>query len=337
VSSQPLRCGVLGVGRIGRIHATNLARRLSGATLVALADPQEAPLKALASELGNPRTHLDYRDLLASPDVDAVAVCTPTTTHFQVLMDTAAAGKQIFAEKPIDLELARIDLINAEVERRGLKMMVGFQRRYDPDFRRVHDAVRAGDVGDVQIIRISSRDARMPAREFIPLSGGIFLDMTVHDLDVVRFVSGSEITGVFATGSVLIDPMFAEFGDFDTVAVTLMLANGAVAVIDNSRRAVYGQDHRVEVFGSKGMVAMTNHLVDRAVVSNASGSHGARLMDFFPDRFAEAYRLELQAFVDALASGSPMPVTGLDGRIATVNGMAARQSAIEQRVVAIGA
>lgn len=323
------------MGRIGRIHATNLARAISGATLVALSDPQPEPLARVAAELRVSRTAADYRELLTAPDIDAVVVCTPTSTHYQVLMDVAASGKQIFAEKPIDLDLARIDVINAEVARRGLNMMVGFQRRYDPDFRRVRDMVQAGAVGNIHIVRITSRDATLPSREFVPTSGGLFLDMTVHDLDIVRFVTGSEVTGVFAKGTVLVDPMFTEFEDWDTAVLTLTLANGALATIDNSRRAVYGQDQRVEVFGSGGVVAANNHAVDRVTAADVAGGRSARLVDFFPERYRDAYRLEMQAFVDALGAGTPMPVTGADGRQAVVLGMAATRSATENRFVEI--
>jgi myo-inositol 2-dehydrogenase/D-chiro-inositol 1-dehydrogenase len=329
------RFAVLGVGRIGRIHATNLARSVAGATLVAIADPQPQPLAALARELGGPRTYADYRELLAADDIDAVVVCTPTATHYQVLMDVAATGRPIFTEKPIDLDLANIDRINADVARRGLPMMVGFQRRYDPDFRRVRDLVRAGTAGDIHIVRITSRDAQPPSRAFVPTSGGIFLDMTVHDLDMVRFVTDAEVTGVYAKATVLVDPMFAELGDWDTAVLTLTLSNGAIATIDNSRHAVYGQDQRVEVFGSKGLVAATNHTVDRVVSADVRGAHGARLTEFFPERYKDAYRLEMQAFVDALVAGQPMPVTGADGRQAVVIGMAAHRSAAENRYVEI--
>jgi myo-inositol 2-dehydrogenase/D-chiro-inositol 1-dehydrogenase len=328
-----LRCGVLGAGRIGAVHAANLARGVAGATLVAVADPRPEPLAAIARELGQPRTYADYRDLLAAGDVDAVIVCTPTATHFRVLMDAAAAGRPIFAEKPIDLTLEAIDGINAEISRRGVPMMVGFQRRYDPDFRRVRDVVRAGGVGEVHLVRVTSRDARLPSRAFVPESGGLFLDMTVHDLDVVRFLTGREVTGVFARGAVLVDPMFAEFGDWDTAVVTLTLAGGALATIDNSRRAVYGQDQRVEVFGSAGAVSAANHASDRVVTADASGTHASRLVDFFPERYRDAYRLELQAFVDAIAAGDPMPVTGADGRQAVALALAARQSARENRFI----
>lgn len=334
--SSTLRCGVLGVGRIGRIHAANLAGQVRGAALVALADPQPEPLAALAHDLGVSRTYADYRDLLRADDIDAVVVCTPTSTHYDVLMAAAASGKRIFTEKPIDLRLDRIDAINAEMDKRGVPMMVGFQRRYDPDFRRVRDAVREGVVGDVHVVRITSRDGQPPSRDFIPTSGGIYLDMIVHDLDMVRFVTGSEVTGVFAKATVLIDRMFADFGDWDTAVTTLTLANGAIATIDNSRHAVYGQDQRLEVFGSKGMVAAANHGVDRVVSADAGGFRGPRLVDFFPVRYRDAYRLEMQAFVDALASGEPMPVTGADGRQAVVIGMAATTSAKENRFVTLG-
>jgi myo-inositol 2-dehydrogenase/D-chiro-inositol 1-dehydrogenase len=330
-----LRIGVLGLGRIGRIHATNVARHVRGATLVACADPAADTLAAVGAELGVTRLYADYRELLAAADLDAVVAATPTATHFEVLTACAAAGKQIFAEKPVDLDLARIDAINATVERSGVRMMVAFQRRFDPDFSRLKTMVDAGAVGDIHLVRISSRDALPPHESFIPTSGGIFLDMTVHDFDMVRFVTGREVTGVYARGAVMVDPMFAKYGDWDTTVCTLTLDGGALATIDNSRRAVYGQDQRAEVFGSRGMVAATNHAVDRVESADETGRHGARLTAFFPERYTDAYKLEMQAFVDAVLTGQPMPVTGADGRAATALGVAARQSARENRYVSL--
>jgi len=322
-----LRCAVFGAGRIGRIHAANLARHVDGVQLVAVADVDSVAGRTLASHLGVSTVTTDYAELLDRDDIEAVVVCTPTSTHYEVLLASIAAGKAIFSEKPIDLALSRIDAINAAVAARGVPMMVGFQRRYDPDFARVQAMVAAGAVGDVQVVRITSRDAVPPPRSFVPTSGGLFLDMTVHDLDMVRFVTGREVTGVYARASVLVDSMFAEEGDWDTAVVTLTLEGGALATIDNSRKAVYGQDQRVEVFGSAGVVAATNHAVDRVVSANQSGGHSARLMAFFPERYADAYRLELQAFADAVRAGRPMPVTGQDGRRATAIALAAGQSA----------
>lgn len=333
--SDRLRCAVFGVGRIGRIHATNLARGVEGVQLAAIVDVDRGAAKQLAERLHVPVVATDYQEILDRDDIDAVVICTPTSTHFDVIMASAAAGKAIFTEKPVDLELARIDAINAAVASRGVPMMVGFQRRYDPDFARVQAMVAAGEVGDVHIVRISSRDAVPPPRSFVPTSGGIFLDMTVHDLDMVRFVTGREVVGVYARASVLVDPMFAEEGDWDTVVVSLTLEGGALATIDNSRRAVYGQDQRVEVFGAAGVVAATNHAVDRVTSANAAGAHAARLMAFFPERYADAYRLELQAFADAVRDGRPMPVTGFDGRRATAIAIAARESARENRYVLV--
>jgi myo-inositol 2-dehydrogenase/D-chiro-inositol 1-dehydrogenase len=333
--SDRLRCAVLGAGRIGRIHAANLARHVDGAELVAIVDVDRRAAEDLAERLRVPIAAERYEEILARDDIDAVAVCTPTSTHYDVIMASAVAGKQIFTEKPVDLELARIDAINATVAERGVAMMVGFQRRYDPDFARVRAMVEAGAVGDVQIVRITSRDAVPPPRAFIGTSGGIFLDMTVHDLDMVRFVTGREVVGVYARASVLVDPMFGEEGDWDTAVLTLTLEGGILAGIDNSRSAVYGQDQRVEVFGSAGVVAATNHAVDRVVSADKAGAHSARLMAFFPERYADAYRLEMAAFVDAVRAGRPMPVTGLDGRRAVEIAVAARESARENRYVPV--
>jgi myo-inositol 2-dehydrogenase/D-chiro-inositol 1-dehydrogenase len=332
---SPLRCAVFGAGRIGRIHAANLARQVEGAQLVAIADLQHTAARDLAERLHVPTVTTDYVELLGRDDIDAVVVCTPTSTHYDVLLAAVASGKAIFTEKPIDLELSRIDAINAAVAERGVPMMVGFQRRYDPDFARVRSMVEAGAVGRVHVVRITSRDAVPPHRSFVPTSGGLFLDMTVHDLDMVRFVTGREIVGIYARGSVLVDPMFAEEGDWDTAVLSLTLDGGALATIDNSRKAVYGQDQRVEVFGSAGVVAATNHAVDRVTSADAGGAHSARLMAFFPERYAEADRLEMQAFVDAVLAGRPMPVTGEDGRRATALAVAATRSARENRYVAI--
>jgi myo-inositol 2-dehydrogenase / D-chiro-inositol 1-dehydrogenase len=326
-----LRCAVFGVGRIGRIHADNLARHVEGVQLVAVADVDHAAARAVADRLRVPTVTTDYTELLDRDDIDAVAVCTPTSTHYDVLLASAEAGKAIFTEKPIDLDLGRIDAVNAAVAARGVPMMVGFQRRYDPDFARVRSMVESGAIGDVHVVRITSRDAVPPPRSFISTSGGLFLDMTVHDLDMVRFVTGREVTGVYACASVLVDPMFAEEGDWDTAAVTLTLEGGALAMIDNSRRAVYGQDQRVEVFGSAGVVAATNHAVDRVTSANEAGAHSSRLMAFFPERYADAYRLEMQAFADAVRADRPMPVTGADGRRATALALAAARSARENR------
>jgi myo-inositol 2-dehydrogenase / D-chiro-inositol 1-dehydrogenase len=330
-----LRCGVLGAGRIGRIHATNLARAVTGAELVAVADVNVVAAEQLIEALGGGRAYADYRELLASAEVEAVAICTPTSTHFEVIMAAAAAGKTIFTEKPIDLALSKIDEINAEVDRLGVPLMVAFQRRFDPDFSTIRNMVQSGAIGNVHIVRISSRDSSPPPEAFVPTSGGLFMDMTIHDLDLVRYLVGSEVTGVFAKAAVLVDPMFARYHDWDTAVLTVTFANGAIGAIDNSRKTAYGYDQRAEVFGSKGMVTVGNHALDHHTYFNETGRHSAPLLGFFPHRYQEAYRLEMQAFVDAARSGSPMPVTGHDGRQAVVIAQAAEQSAREGRFISL--
>ncbi len=332
-----LRCGVVGAGRIGRVHATNLARRVEGAELVALAEADAATLEHLASELRVPRAFARFEDLVVCDEVDAVIVCTPTDTHFPIIMAAAARGKPIFTEKPVDLALERIDAIIAEVDGRGVPLMVGLQRRFNPDFFRVHEMVRTGAIGELHLLRLTSRDAVPPPESFIASSGGLFLDMTIHDLDMARFIAGSEVAEIYARAAVLVDPMFERAGDWDTAVVTLTFAGGALATIDNSRRTAYGQDQRLEVFGSAGMLTVGNHVVDRHVHWDETGAHSARLLSYFPERYAEAYHLEMQAFVDAVREGRPMPVTAHDGRQAVVLALAARQSARENRPVACDA
>ncbi|MGA2268287.1 MAG: Gfo/Idh/MocA family oxidoreductase [Bryobacteraceae bacterium] len=224
------------------------------------------------------KTFSDYRRVLELPEVDAVAICTPTNTHYQMILDAAAAGKHIFCEKPIDLSIEKIVRINAEVEKRGVELMVGFNRRYDPNFLKVHDTVKAGGIGEPHILRITSRDPAPPPETYIRASGGIFLDMTIHDFDMARYLMG-DVTEVYARADVLVDPVFQSAGDWDTVMVTLTFANGALGAIDNSRKAVYGYDQRVEVFGSEGMIAVKNNTHDNHVRLDREGTHSALPLD----------------------------------------------------------
>ena len=244
MTNQTLRFGVLGVGRIGKIHAGNLAGRIPGTEVAALADIFPDELAAVAAKLNVAKTFADYRQVLELPEVDAVAICTPTNTHYQMILDAAAAGKHIFCEKPIDLSIEKIVKINEEVQKRGVELMVGFNRRYDPNFLKVHDTVKAGGIGEPQILRITSRDPAPPPETYIRASGGIFLDMTIHDFDMARYLMG-DVTEVYARANVLVDPAIGKAGDWDTVMVTLTFANGALGAIDNSRKAVYGYDQRV--------------------------------------------------------------------------------------------
>ncbi len=331
--SQPVRIAVLGTGRIGRMHAELLAKRVPGATLAGVFDVVSEAAAEVGSQLGVTVAR-DADELLDSPDVDAVAVCTSTDTHVDAVVAAAEAGKAIFCEKPVSLDLADVDRALAAVGAAGVAFQVGFNRRFDPSHRAVRDAVRAGDVGDPHLVRISSRDPAPPPIAYIEVSGGIFLDMTVHDFDMARYVTGSEVTEVFAAGGVMVDPAIGEAGDVDTAVVVLRHDNGALTTIDNSRQAVYGYDQRVEVFGSRGMVASENPLVNTTVFRNADGATAATLPYFFLDRYIPSYLDQWAAFVEMVASGGPSPVTGADGRAPLVIGLAAWRSLREGRPVA---
>lgn len=328
-----LRFGVLGVGRIGKIHIENLARRIEATEVVAVSDVVPDELAAVAAKYGIANTFADYRQLLQLPDIDAVAICTPTDTHCRIIQDAAAAGKHIFCEKPVDLSLGKIAEINATVEKHGVQLMVGFNRRFDPNFLKVYETVKAGKVGTPQVLRITSRDPAPPPESYIRGSGGLFLDMTIHDFDMARYLMGSNVTELYARAGVLVDPMFERAGDWDTAVITLTFEGGAFGVIDNSRKAVYGYDQRVEVFGSEGMVTVKNNTPDSHVRFDTTGVHASLPLNFFMQRYTESYLREMQAFVDSLQSHKPFPVTGNDGLMAVAMALAATKSVAENRPV----
>lgn len=329
--TRPLRVGVIGCGRIGRLHAALLAGQVPGATLEAVSDavPEVAEevarahgVKALATEA-----------VVVSADVDALAICAPTDTHADLVIAAAEAGKPIFCEKPLSLELGEVDRALAVVGRAGVALMVGFNRRFDPSHAAVRAAVASGAVGEPAVARITSRDPAPPPMSYARVSGGIFLDMTVHDFDMARFVVGSEVREVYAAGAVRVEPELAEIGDVDTAVVTLWHDNNCLSVIDNSRRASYGYDQRVEVLGSKGLAASDNPAENTAVFRDAAGSRSATLPYFFIERYRASYLRQWEAFVSALASGSAPPTSGQDARAALVLGLAAKQSLLEHRPV----
>lgn len=330
----PLRVGVLGTGRIGSMHAELLAREVPGAALAVVHDVDAAAAAAVAERLGVPAV-ADAHEVIESPGVDAVAICTSTDTHVTLIEAAAAAGKPIFCEKPIAQELADVDRALRRVDEAGVLFMVGFNRRYDPAHRSVRDAVAAGDVGDVHVVRITSRDPAPPALAYVRVSGGIFRDMTIHDFDMARYVTGSDIVGVTAHGAVRVDPAFADAGDVDTAVVVMTHENGALTVIDNSRRAVYGFDQRVEAFGSAGVAASETAPVHSGVLRTADGARRPPLPHFFLERYAQSYLDEWAAFVDAAGGDGTSPVPGADGRAALIAALAADRSLHEQRTVAL--
>lgn len=327
-----LRVGIIGAGRIGKIHADNLAR-IPDAEVAAIADINLLAAQELAARLNVPAAVEDYHTLLDDPAIQAVIVCSATDTHARIVEEAAAAGKHIFCEKPIDHDLARIDRALAAVTEAAVKLQIGFNRRFDPSFRKAHQVVASGQIGKPHLLRITSRDPAPPPPEYVKVSGGIFLDMTIHDFDMARYLMGSEVTEVYAIGGVMVDPRIGEAGDVDTAVTVLRFATGAIGTIDNSRQAVYGYDQRAEVFGSGGAVSVANTAPDSALVSDAWGVHGARPLYFFLERYMESFNLEMREFIQAVRRDEAPPVTGADGRIPVVIALAAGKSLRENRPV----
>jgi myo-inositol 2-dehydrogenase / D-chiro-inositol 1-dehydrogenase len=324
---------VIGTGRIGRMHAELLATQVAGATLAAVSDA----VPELAQEVGGALgvAALPSERLLADTTIDAVAICAPTDTHVQLIIDAAEAGKATFCEKPISLELAEVDRALSAVARSRTALMVGFNRRFDLSHGAVREAVHDGAVGPAHIVRITSRDPGPPPMSYARVSGGIFLDMTVHDFDMARFVVGSEVVEVHAVGAVRIEPELADIGDVDTAVVILRHENECITVIDNSRKATYGYDQRVEVLGAKGLAASENPRINTAVMCDASGARSAPLHHFFIERYQESYLRQWDAFVTCVVAGAQVPTTGRDGRAALVLGLAAQRSLDEHRLVRV--
>ena len=337
--SDKINVGLIGAGRIGRLHAEHLAFRIPGANLLVVSDVIMEAAQKCAAELGVPTATRDHRAIMENPDIEAVIICSSTDTHSLMIEQAAAAGKHIFCEKPIDHDLARIDRALAAVEEatdrsgRGIKLQIGFNRRFDPNFWRVRELVASGEIGEPHILRITSRDPAPPPIEYIKVSGGIFLDMTIHDFDMARYLIGSEVEEVYVAAGVMVDPAIGEAGDVDTAVITLRFENGVIGTIDNSRQAVYGYDQRVEVFGSGGMVAVSNKTPDLAVVSDDKSVHGPLPLHFFIERYTDSYVAEMRAFIECIQRDETPPVTGIDGRIPVVMGYAAAKSYAENRPV----
>jgi myo-inositol 2-dehydrogenase/D-chiro-inositol 1-dehydrogenase len=333
IMARKVNVGLIGAGRIGQLHAGHLAFRIPRANVLAVADIVPEAARRCAADFDIPTATQDHRVIMEDPAIEAVVICSSTDTHARMIEEAAAAGKHIFCEKPIDFDLARIDRALAAVEEAGVKLQVGFNRRFDPNFKRVHDLVAAGKVGEPHILRITSRDPAPPPIAYVKVSGGIFLDMTIHDFDMARYLIGSEVAEIYAAGGVMVDPEIGRAGDIDTAVITLRFENGVIGTIDNSRQAVYGYDQRVEVFGSAGAVSADNNYPNTAVVSDARRVHRDLPLNFFMERYVDSYIAEMEAFVECIQKDQPPPVTGIDGRIPVVMGYAARRSYEENRPV----
>jgi myo-inositol 2-dehydrogenase/D-chiro-inositol 1-dehydrogenase len=327
-----LRIAVLGAGRIGKMHAELLARQVPGASLAMVQDINGDAARAVGEQFDAPHT-TDVDKVLASADVDAVAICSSTDTHVPFMIAAAKAGKSIFCEKPISLDLAKVDEALAEIKSSGVPFQVGFNRRFDAAHASVRAAVIDGSVGDLHMVRITSRDPAPPPIPYIKVSGGIFLDMMIHDFDMARFISGSEVVDVYAQGAVRVDPAIGEAGDLDTAVVMLRHDSGCITTIDNSRQAVYGYDQRVEAFGSGGLAASENPLNHTGIRRSAAGTISQTIPYFFLDRYIPSYVEEWRSFVGYVANGGDSPVGANDGRAPLVIGLAAWKSYRENRPV----
>lgn len=311
--SKKLRIGVIGAGRIGKLHANNLATRVANVELAAISDVYEPAAKELAEKLGVPAYYSDYKKILEDKTIDAVFICSSTDTHSPISIEAAKAGKHIFCEKPIDHDLDKIREVLAIVKEAGVKYQVGFNRRFDRNFKHVAEVVKLGGVGDVHIVKVTSRDPEAPPISYVKVSGGIFMDMMIHDFDMVRYLSGSEVEEVSAVGTCLVNPEIGEAGDVDTAIVTLKFANGALGVIDNSRQAVYGYDQRVEVFGSKGCITADNETANNTTLYTVDGVAKEKPLWFFLERYNEAYIEEANQFVQACLNDTETPLGAFDG------------------------
>ncbi len=330
--SRKLRFGILGAGRIGPVHAETLAYRAPQAECVVIADINLAAAEAVAARYSIPNVVDSATAVIDDPGIDAIVLCTPTNTHAGIIAHAAQAGKHIFCEKPVSQSLAEIDASIAAVEAAGVKMQVGFNRRFDSNFMRVRKAVESGEIGTPNLFHIVSRDPFPPPLSYLRPSGGIFLDMMIHDFDMARFLMG-EVEEVFASGAVLVDPGFAAEDDFDTAIAMLKFASGAIGTIDNSRKSTFGYDQRVEILGSKGKIATENRYSNEVVVSGEKCVYTDLPHNFFMQRYPESFALELQMFVEAVLEDKPVPVTGADSRAPVVMALAARKSVDERRPV----
>lgn len=330
---KKIKVGIIGTGRIGKLHAENIAYNIPQAEIKAVADIYADSAREWAHSLGIKDVYTDYHDILNDPEIDAVLVCSSTNTHAQIAVEAANAGKHIFCEKPIDLSIDKIKAAIDAVEKAGVKFQVGFNRRFDHNFKKVRDLVLEGKIGEPHIIKITSRDPAPPPDEYIKVSGGIFLDMTIHDFDIARYQSGSEVEEVYVQAAVLVDPAIGEAGDVDTAIITLKFANGALGVIDNSRKAAYGYDQRVEVFGSKGCAAASNDTPTNTVLSTADGVVSDKPLYFFLERYKQSFIDEMKDFFNAIANNTQTPVTAIDGLKPVLIGLAAIKSWKEGRPV----
>ena len=329
-----MKVGIIGAGRIGKVHLESITRYVKGAEVAAMADPfMNAETEAFIKSMGIKKAVKDYREILADKDIDAVLICSSTDTHAPISLEAIAAGKHVFCEKPVDHDISNIQKVKKALEGSNVKYQVGFNRRFDHNFAAVKQAVEEGKIGALNVLKICSRDPAAPPVSYIKVSGGIFLDMTIHDFDMACFLTNSDVEELYVNSAVLVDPAIGEQGDVDTAIITMKMANGALAVIDNSRRAAYGYDQRAELFGSKGMVATSNDTLSSAVISDENGVTGEKPLFFFLERYMASFSEEMRQFVDACENNTEVPVGIHAGMQSVKIGLAAKKSVAEHRPV----
>ena len=326
--------GIIGAGRIGKVHTESICNYVRNAKIKTVADPfMNETTAAWLKSMGVEHTTKDHHEILNDPEIDAVLICSSTNTHSPISLEAIAAGKHVFCEKPIDHDLSKIKEVVEALKGSKIKYQVGFNRRFDHNFAAVKQAVVDGKVGDVHIVKITSRDPEPPSAEYAAVSGGMFLDMTIHDFDMVRYLAGCDAEEIYVQSAVLVDPAIGEAGDVDTAVITLKMENGAIAVIDNSRRAAYGYDQRAEVFGSKGMASTSNDTLSSMVLSNEQGVTGEKPLYFFLERYMQSFATEIRGFINAIENDTDTLVGVEDGLKPVLMGLAAKKSVLEHRPV----
>lgn len=329
-----INVAIIGLGRMGRIHLKNLIQAIPGANVVAVVDPVY-PEEDFKKEYPGLRLIKDAVEAIAYPDLDALIITTPTSSHASLVEQCITKGKHVFCEKPLDLSLEITRILLKKAEESEVSLMIGFNRRFDPDFMQARKSVSEGKIGNPQIVKITNRDPALPSIEFVKTSGGMFMDFTIHDFDMARYMMGKEVTEVYAKGLVFFDEAMAIVGDVDTALTTLTFEDGTYAVLDNSRKAVFGYDQRLEIFGDKGMIQVENNLQNRNILYNEQGIHQALPLNTFTQRYQDSYCNEMELFIDALLNNKPVPVRNEDIIMATTIAYAAKKSMDEQRPVKI--
>ncbi|HWQ79443.1 MAG TPA: inositol 2-dehydrogenase [Anaerovoracaceae bacterium] len=330
---KKIKVGIIGTGRIGRVHTMSITNYLPQVEIKGVTDIYPDQAREWAEQTGIRTVYKDYKEMIADPEIDAVLICSSTDTHAEIAVEAAKAGKHIFCEKPVDLSVEKVEAVIAAAKNAGVKLQIGFNRRFDHNFRKVKELIDNGTLGDLQILKITSRDPSPPPIEYVKVSGGIFMDMTIHDFDMARFLTGSEAEEVYVAAACMVDPAIGEAGDVDTALITIRFKNGVICVIDNSRKAAYGYDQRVEAFGSKGKAETANDCPSTTIWSTETGVYSEKPLYFFLERYMDSFAEEMKQFVNTLINGTDTPVTGYDGLQPIKLGLAARKSVAERRPV----